>query len=107
MENDEMARKLNHVRRNCLFKFRCCVTKNAFTQVQQWLESLFTGEDIPDYEINSHTVNVLYAMATQSERKAALATVAIEDIEQKNKEYIAESKCSFETQNVNLYHPGV
>lgn len=62
-------------------------------QVQQWLEKFFGGRDqIPDYEINSHTVNHLYAMATRSERNAALAQIAVQDMDQKTKEYMAESE---------------
>ncbi len=83
-----MGRKLNYVRLVLNFVLMSILSP----QVQQWLENLFAGGDIPDYEINSHTVNVLYAMATQSERKAALAQIAIDDIEQKSKEYLAEGK---------------
>lgn len=53
---------------------------------------MFAGKQIPDYEINRHTVDCLYAMATQSERRTAAARLAIEDIEQKTEEYVAESE---------------
>lgn len=70
----------------------CCSPVFPPHQVQRWLDEVFGGEQILDYKINSHTVNVLYAMATRSERKASLAKIALEDIEEKIKEYSAESK---------------
>lgn len=47
---------------------------------------------MPAYEINSQTVDILYTMATRSERRAALAKIALEDIEEQTQEYLAESK---------------
>ena len=60
--------------------------------MQQWLKNVFAEQEIPDYEINSQTVDVLYALATQSERKTALAKITQEHIEQETEEYIAESE---------------
>ena len=62
------------------------------SQVQEWLEDLFAGEDIPGYEINSQTIGMLYDLATLSQRRDDVAKIAIEDMEQKTKEYLAESK---------------
>ena len=61
-------------------------------QVQDWLRGLFAGEEVPAYEINSQTVGVLYELATSSRRKADLAKIAIEDMQQKTTEYLAEGK---------------
>ena len=62
-------------------------------QVRSWLEGLFPGEDgVPDYEINSHTIEVLYQMALRCERRERSAKVMTEDLEQKAKEYAAESE---------------
>ena len=63
-------------------------------QIQQWLERLFAGGEtqVPDYEVNSHTVNFLYSMAKQSDQKDTVAKIATEDIKQKIEEYTAESE---------------
>lgn len=95
--DDEMRRKLNVVSWSCLRPIPLASlqqdSNSTLKQVQSWLEGLFTGEEIPVYEINSQTVDILYVMALQSERKTALAKVTLEDMEQQMKEYLAESEC--------------
>lgn len=59
--------------------------------MHKWLEGLFAGEQIPEYEINSQTLEILYAMAMQSERNDSLARIATEDVKQKTEEYMSES----------------
>lgn len=61
--------------------------------MRSWLESLFRGKGgVPEYEINTHTIEVLYQMAVLCERREKSATVMIEDMEQKAEEYAAESE---------------
>ena len=64
----------------------------SFIQVRQWLEKVFSGEEVPEYEINSHTVDCLYRMAQDSETREREAEVMMEDFEQKAEEYAAESE---------------
>ena len=54
---------------------------------------MFVGEDVPEYEINSQTVEYLYQMARQSEARERETEILIEDLEQKSEEYEAESEC--------------
>ena len=53
---------------------------------------MFSGEEVPEYEINSQTVDCLYHMAQDSETREREAEVTIEDFEQKAEEYAAESE---------------
>lgn len=61
-------------------------------QVQDWLKEVFAAEEVPAYEINSQTVAVLHHLATRSQKRAKLAKMTIEDLEQKTREYLAESE---------------
>ena len=62
-------------------------------QVHSWLEQLFQGEGgVPEYEINSQTIEQLYQMALRCQARERSAKVIIEDLEQKAEEYAAESK---------------
>ena len=62
-------------------------------QVHSWLEQLFHGEGgVPEYEINSQTIEQLYQMALRCQARERSAKVIIEDLEQKAEEYAAESK---------------
>jgi hypothetical protein len=62
-------------------------------QVHSWLEQLFQGEGgVPEYEINSQTIEQLYQMALRCQARERSAKVIIEDLEQKAEEYTAESK---------------
>ena len=63
-------------------------------QVHQWLEKVFSGEEVPEYEINSQTVDRLYRMAQDSEAREREAETMIEDFEQKAEEYASESECT-------------
>ena len=60
--------------------------------MRQWLEKVFAGEEVPDYEINSQTIDYLYHTARENETREREAEVLIEDFEQKTEEYAAESE---------------
>ena len=61
--------------------------------MRSWLEKLFQGEGgVPDYEINSETIGVLYDMAQRCEAHERSAKIVLEDLEQKAEEYTAESE---------------
>lgn len=70
--------------------------------MHSWLEQLFQGEGgVPEYEINSQTIEQLYQMALRCQARERSAKVIIDDLEQKAEEYTAESKssnCILETQ---------
>lgn len=52
---------------------------------------MFAGEEVPEYEINSQTVDFLYKMALENEAREKEAEVMMADLEQKTREYGAES----------------
>lgn len=63
------------------------------------MEKLFEGEGgVPEYEINSQTIEVLYQMALRCEVRERSAEVTTEDLEQKTEEYTAESKLNHSVQ---------
>lgn len=53
---------------------------------------MFGEEGIPEYEINSQTVELLYQMARENEEKERQAELLIADLQQKTEEYTAESE---------------
>ena len=68
------------------------------SQVRSWLEQLFQSQgSVPEYEINSQTIEVLYQMALGCEVRERSAKVIIEDLEQKAEEYTAESELNQST----------
>ena len=61
-------------------------------QVREWLESVFAGEEVPEYEITPGTVEELWQLATASREKERRLETIVEDMEQKAHEYEAESE---------------
>ena len=61
-------------------------------QVGEWLESVFAGEEVPEYEITQSTVEELWQLATASRDRERRVNIIVEDMEQKTKEYAAECK---------------
>ena len=61
-------------------------------QVREWLESVFAGEEVPEYEITQGTVEQLWQIATASREKEKKMESIVEDMEQKTQEYEAESE---------------
>ena len=61
-------------------------------QVQEWLASVFAGEEIPEYEITQSSVEQLWQLASAcKERERRLETV-VEDMEQKAQEFAADGE---------------
>ena len=78
-----------------LGQFVCLNVAIFPVQVHSWLKQLFQGEGgVPEYEINSQTIEQLYQMALRCQARERSAKVIIEDLEQKAEEYTAESKQS-------------
>ena len=61
-------------------------------QVQEWLESVFAGEEVPDYEITHGTVDRLWQLAVEGREREGWVETLVEDLEQKTQEYAAESE---------------
>ena len=75
------------------------------SQVRSWLEQLFQSQgSVPEYEINSQTIEVLYQMALCCEVRERSANIIIEVLEQKAEEYTAESKLNQSTLNFLATH---
>ena len=53
---------------------------------------MFCGEGVPPYEVNSRTVDILYDMAVRCEERERQAGLLLADMEQKTREYEAESE---------------
>ena len=60
--------------------------------MHSWLGKIFSDDNVPPYEVNSQTVGLLYQMAQDCEKKEAQARLVLEDLEQKTREYTAESE---------------
>ncbi len=54
---------------------------------------MFSGEEVPLYEVNSSTVDHLYKMAVQCEENERQNQLLLRDLEQKTNEYEAKSTC--------------
>lgn len=60
--------------------------------MRAWLEKMFTSADIPPYEINEHTINILYDLMQVNQERDKETTVIIDDLNQKAEEYHSEGK---------------
>ena len=59
-------------------------------QVRYWLEQMFEGETVPQYEVNETTITVLYDLACKNEAVNKDTRLLLEDLGQKAEEYNAE-----------------
>ena len=57
-----------------------------------WLEQVFAGQDIPRYEFNIRTIDILYDLSKKNLRRDRDTELVIEDLQQKTSEYAAEGK---------------
>lgn len=60
-------------------------------KVSKWLSSIFGDQPIPQYEVNTRTVDILYELAEASEVRCNEASLLIEDYKQKAAEYQADA----------------
>lgn len=56
------------------------------------MEGLFGDKNVPSYELNQHTINILYELMTRNMRKEKDTQLLMEDLRQKILEYDAESR---------------
>uniref|UniRef100_A0A8C8E9B2 HAUS augmin like complex subunit 1 n=1 Tax=Otus sunia TaxID=257818 RepID=A0A8C8E9B2_9STRI len=61
-------------------------------RVTAWLKKIYGDEPIPQYEVNTRTVDMLYELAECNTARDRDVSLLIEDMKQKAKEYDAEAK---------------
>ncbi|KAJ0004557.1 hypothetical protein NQD34_010771 [Periophthalmus magnuspinnatus] len=59
-------------------------------KVHSWLSEVFRDEAVPQFEVNTRTVDVLYQLALSSEARCRDTELLIEDLQQKALEYQAD-----------------
>uniref|UniRef100_A0A8C1KQB6 HAUS augmin-like complex, subunit 1 n=1 Tax=Cyprinus carpio TaxID=7962 RepID=A0A8C1KQB6_CYPCA len=59
-------------------------------QVSQWLKKVFGQQPVPEFEVNTRTVEILYELAESSEMRCREAEMLIEDHKQKTEEYSSD-----------------
>ncbi|KAG7516122.1 HAUS augmin-like complex subunit 1 [Solea senegalensis] len=60
------------------------------TKVNSWLSSVFGDQPVPQFEVNTRTVDILYQLAQSSQARCSETSLLIEDIRQKASEYQAD-----------------
>uniref|UniRef100_A0A8C2L4B4 HAUS augmin-like complex, subunit 1 n=1 Tax=Cyprinus carpio TaxID=7962 RepID=A0A8C2L4B4_CYPCA len=59
-------------------------------KVSQWLKKVFGQQPVPEFEVNTRTVEILYELAESSEMRCREAEMLIEDHKQKTEEYSSD-----------------
>ena len=62
--------------------------------MRAWLEKVFAGADIPQYEINEHTIDTLHGLMQRNQERDRETQIIIDDLNQKAEEYHAEGMVS-------------
>ncbi|XP_047235551.1 HAUS augmin-like complex subunit 1 [Girardinichthys multiradiatus] len=60
-------------------------------KVNSWLGAVFGDQPVPQFEVNSRTVDILYQLAQSSEARCNDTALLIEDYKQKASEYQADA----------------
>lgn len=58
--------------------------------VSQWLRKVFGQQTVPEFEVNTRTVEILYELVQNSETRCREAELLIQDHEQKTQEYSSD-----------------
>ncbi len=61
-------------------------------QVSQWLRKVFGQQPVPEFEVNTRTVEVLYELAENSEMRCRETELLIQDHKQKTEEYSSDGE---------------
>lgn len=61
-------------------------------QVNSWLGAVFGDQPVPQFEVNTRTVDILYQLAQSSEARCSDTALLIEDYKQKASEYQADGE---------------
>ncbi|XP_037604537.1 HAUS augmin-like complex subunit 1 [Sebastes umbrosus] len=59
-------------------------------KVNSWLSSVFGDQPVPQFEVNTRTVDILYQLVRSSEARCGDTALLTEDLQQKAAEYQAE-----------------
>lgn len=66
---------------------------HAAPQVNSWLSAVFGDQPVPQFEVNTRTVDLLHQLAQSSEARCSETALLTEDLRQKAAEYEAEGEC--------------
>lgn len=59
-------------------------------KIQEWLKEVFADSPIPDYEVDSETIDTLYLLAQKSKERERQVNIVIKEFEQKALDYDTE-----------------
>lgn len=65
---------------------------HTHTQVNSWLGAVFGEQAVPQFEVSTRTVDILYQLAQSSEARCSDTGHLIEDFKQKTSEYQADGE---------------
>ena len=68
------------------------VTFNHFVQIHSWLERIFDGQPVPQYEVNATTINLLEQLYKLNHVSDNDAKCLVDDAKQKALEYSYEGR---------------
>ncbi|CAG5873324.1 HAUS augmin-like complex subunit 1 [Menidia menidia] len=60
-------------------------------KVNSWLSTVFGDQPVPQFEVNTRTVGILYQLAQASEARCSETALLVEDLKQKTSEYQADA----------------
>lgn len=63
----------------------------------QWLKKVFGQQSVPDFEVNTRTIEILHELVENSEMRCREVEMLIQDHEQKAKEYSSEGDIEKQT----------
>jgi hypothetical protein len=72
-------------------------------QVYQWLEEVYDGERVPQYEVNERTIEILYGLMQRNRRRNKHSSLELDDVKQKSHEYSAEGTSCYSCCQLCLY----
>lgn len=64
-------------------------------QVRIWLEKMFAGDDIPEFELNTSNITLLYNLMKCNEQADKDTQLLVEDYQHKAEEYNVEGMIDY------------
>lgn len=77
------------IRQRLFFMEHYC---RIYPQVNSWLSAVFGDQPVPQFEVSTRTIDVLYQLAQSSEARCSDTAHLIEDLKQKTSEYQADGE---------------
>lgn len=65
-------------------------------QVRIWLEKMFAGDDIPEFELNTSNITLLYNLMKCNEQADKDTQLLVEDYQHKAEEYNVEGMIDYQ-----------